>query len=304
MAVEVESSEREECRSERRVYPRHPVDCPATVTLLSGALPISGRLTDLSLGGCRMVTQERILVDIMVRVEVEFQLRGIGFRVVGVAAGTRTGKSFAIRFLDMPKRRHDELVEVIAELEAVNASKPSVNAPALVPKPYSAVAETVATATQNPLNQARTNPDSEKQESIVRTAVASNSDRRSHSRHSVDTRVNLLVVNGGITMAGRILNLSQGGCRLRTDDRFNLGIYVRVEAEFYLHGLPFRVAGVSQAVLDKNTIGVRFLDMSERRREQLTELIAEIQEAEQCGVAIPGSIEFTGRSRMDGSREP
>ena len=38
--------------------------------------------------------------------------------------------------------------------------------------------------------------------------------------------------------------------------------------------------------------------------EQLTELIAEIQEAEQCGVAIPGSIEFTGRSRMDGSREP
>ncbi len=82
-------------------------------------------------------------------------------------------------------------------------------------------------------------------------------------------------------MPGHILNLSQGGCRLRTDERFNVGIYARVEAEFYLHGLPFRLAGVSQAIMDRNTIGVRFIDMSERKREQLTELIAEIHEAEQ-----------------------
>jgi c-di-GMP-binding flagellar brake protein YcgR len=82
-------------------------------------------------------------------------------------------------------------------------------------------------------------------------------------------------------MPGRILNLSLGGCRIRTEERFNVGIYVRVEAEFYLHGLPFRVGGVSQAILDKNTIGVRFLDMSGRRREQLEELIAEIAEAAQ-----------------------
>jgi hypothetical protein len=96
----------------------------------------------------------------------------------------------------------------------------------------------------------------------------------------VDTRANLLLVKTGITMPGRILNLSLGGCRIRMEERFNVGIYVRVEAEFYLHGLPFRVGGVSQAILDKHTIGVRFLDLSSSRREQLTELIEEIAEAE------------------------
>lgn len=84
-------------------------------------------------------------------------------------------------------------------------------------------------------------------------------------------------------MAGHIVNLSQGGCRLRTDERFSVGIFVRVETEFYLHGLPFRLGGVTQAIMDKHTIGVRFLDMSDRTREQLTTLITEIEEATASG---------------------
>ncbi len=104
-------------------------------------------------------------------------------------------------------------------------------------------------------------------------------ERRAHPRHPVDTRANLLLVNTGITMAGRILNLSLGGCQIRMDERYNVGIFVRVEAEFYLHGMQFRIGGVSQTIADKFTIGVRFLDLSSRRREQLSELIAEIAQA-------------------------
>jgi hypothetical protein len=103
-------------------------------------------------------------------------------------------------------------------------------------------------------------------------------DRREHPRRQVDTGAKLLLVKTGICMTGRILNLSLGGCRIRTESPFNVGIYVRLEAEFRLHGLAFRIGGVSQAILDKNTLGVRFLDMSERKREQLRELIAEIEE--------------------------
>jgi c-di-GMP-binding flagellar brake protein YcgR len=321
MAPKNELTEPEKPRVQRRAFPRYPVDCPATITFLTGAGQISGRMADLSLGGCRLATDQRVLVGIMIRVEVQFQLRGIAFRVVGVAAGTRTGKSFAIRFLDMPRRRYDELAEVIAELEATGSSNACVNAPqttnaaasiensaaaAAAPMLASDVTLVAASSAANSHEQVKaaressSSPDPLGQTSNPapsnqmrsNQAPAANRDRRSHSRHSVDTRVNLLLVKGGISMPGCILNLSQGGCRLRTDERLNVGIYVRVEAEFYLHGLPFRLAGVSQAILDKNTIGVRFLDMSERRREQLTELIAEIEEAEQCGMAIGGSVEF------------
>jgi hypothetical protein len=74
--------------------------------------------------------------------------------------------------------------------------------------------------------------------------------------------------------------LSLGGCRIRTDERFPVGIYTRVETDFFLEGLPFRLGGVVQAIQGKDLVGIRFLDMSERKKDQLKQLIAEIDEME------------------------
>ncbi len=101
-------------------------------------------------------------------------------------------------------------------------------------------------------------------------------ERRSQIRHAVDTSATIFVVRGG-KLTGRILDLSLSGCRIRTDERFPLGIYTRVETEFHLDGLPFRLGGVIQAIHSPFSVGVRFLDMSERKREQVSELIEEIE---------------------------
>jgi hypothetical protein len=106
-----------------------------------------------------------------------------------------------------------------------------------------------------------------------------------------------------LKMPGRILNLSLGGSRIRTDERFNVGIYVRVEAEFFLHGLPFRVGGVSQPILEQNTNGVRFVDRSQRRREQLAERIAEIAEAaREPAAGLAEIVDEAGNRPLPGSR--
>jgi c-di-GMP-binding flagellar brake protein YcgR len=86
------------------------------------------------------------------------------------------------------------------------------------------------------------------------------------------------LVNIASRLSGRILDLSLSGCRIRSDERFPVGIYTRVETEFHLEGLPFRLGGVVQSIHDRHHIGIRFLDMSERKREQVTQLIAEIKE--------------------------
>ena len=85
-------------------------------------------------------------------------------------------------------------------------------------------------------------------------------------------------------LRGRILDLSLSGCRIRTDERFPVGIYTRVETEFQLEGLPFRLAGVIQAIHDKRTVGIRFLDMSSRKREHVEELIEDIREMREKGL--------------------
>lgn len=300
-------------RQERRAHPRLAVDCVVIVSPVAGSGQISARMVDLSLGGCRVETDLRFVPSMLTRVEVLFQLRGMAFRLVGVILGSRQPGSFAICFLDMTMRRRQELSEVIAEIadknaalaSAMAATPPPEVAPVMVARNLAKVATPQAPGPSSPptasSEQAPANAKPAPIAAAITSAAEPNlspsvpSDRRSHGRHTVDTSAKLLLVKTNISMPGRIVNLSLGGCRIRTKERFNVGIYVRVEAEFYLHGLPFRVGGVSQAILDKNTIGVKFLDMSERRREQLTELIAEIAEvaAERAAAGLAG-IETAG----------
>ena len=106
-------------------------------------------------------------------------------------------------------------------------------------------------------------------------------ERRSARRQDIDSSAFLIMVSSGSRLAGRILDLSLSGCRIRTADRFPLGIYARIEAEFHAEGLPFRLGGVVQAIHDRCHVGIRFLDMSPRKREQLEQLIAELA-SEEC----------------------
>ena len=118
-------------------------------------------------------------------------------------------------------------------------------------------------------------------------AAAEFTERRAHPRYAVEASATLILTTGGISVPGRILNLGRGGCRFQAERRIPMGIYSRVEAEFYLRGLSFRLAGVTQAIHDQNTYGIRFLHLSERRLQQLSELIGELalqQKAEASAV--------------------
>lgn len=104
-------------------------------------------------------------------------------------------------------------------------------------------------------------------------------ERRASRRHGVDTSAVIHLVKIGSKLRGKILDLSLGGCRIRTEQRFLVGIYTRVETEFRVQGLPVLLAGVIQAIYDRNQVGIRFLDVSQRKRDQLVELIEELGEA-------------------------
>ena len=134
-------------------------------------------------------------------------------------------------------------------------------------------------------------PASEPAAQVSRPARTPGRDRRAQARHSVDTHATVFFIDVRAQITGRILDLSMSGCRIRTDTRFPVGIYRRVEAEFKLDGLPFRLGGVVQSLHDKFTVGLRFLDLSARKRDQLAQLMEEIDEMRQSPTANP---EFGG----------
>jgi hypothetical protein len=102
-------------------------------------------------------------------------------------------------------------------------------------------------------------------------------ERRTQLRHAVETPATIILVNIGSKLSGCVLDLSLAGCRIRTDERFPVGIYTRVETEFSVDGLPIRLGGVIQAIHGPKLVGVRFLDVSERKRIQLAQLIEEVE---------------------------
>jgi len=317
MAVEESAEEQAGEQPQRRATPRLSVDGPASLLVVKHELRVACRVVDLSRGGCRIRTEEKFLAGPQSRVEVSFTVNGLIFRLNGLTQWADGAHELGIRFVDVTSRRMDELVELLTEVEEENAAKAAKLAaeaqalaalaeapPEAEPEPVledlpaprvesepetEAVVGAAAGAAAEVSNEAVAARDSEPEPAAAEPAYLRTDpgagklpkrERRAQSRYEVDTSAAIYLINVGSRLNGRIVDLSVGGCRIRTMEHFPVGIYTRVETEFRLEGLPFRLGGVIQAVHDRGrfNIGIRFLDMSERKREQLEQLIREIEE--------------------------
>jgi hypothetical protein len=104
-----------------------------------------------------------------------------------------------------------------------------------------------------------------------------NRNRRRDPRYTVDGAGSLQLVHQGSAIACRIIDLSLGGCQVRAEGQFLAGPMVRVEVLFQVLGETLRIAGVTQWTRQKQWIGIRFLNVTERKRAALTQLIREIE---------------------------
>ena len=299
----------------RRADPRFSVDGEALLLLVDHGSTFPCRIVDISRSGCRIRTKEQFPAVSVVHVEVSFKVRGLVFRLSGLTQWTDGRHLVGVRFVGVSTRRKEELIEALFEVEAENAAKAAQKAaeqraaeehavalkaalnltaqpaerteqeqtPDQIPAPASAVqASLLAEALPVLPGAAEPQPadsnEAEAQAASSLHAKPNKRDRRKALREEVDTSAVIDLIKIVSKLRGRILDLSLTGCRIRTDERFPVGIYTRVETEFHLEGLPFRLGGVIQAVHDRHTVGIRFLDVSRRKREQVEELMEDIRE--------------------------
>lgn len=291
-------------QQDQRTASRYGVDEEAHILLVKQNLIVPCRILDLSLDGCRLQTPQRLPVESMMCVEVNFTVKGLPFRFSGLVQWTDCQHLAGIRFASVPRRRRGELVETLSEIKAemaagaaewvpgrqvaserpaerrvaeeqVVASKPAAQeAPAQIPEQVQA--------------QAQIPPPAPSPAPVAASADAKPSlrDRRQAFRETVDTSAVIDLIRVASQLPGRILDLSLSGCRICTDEPFPVGIYTRIEVEFRLDGLPFRLGGVIQGIHDRRTVGIRFLDLSSRKRKQVEQLIEEIREKKEAEKGI------------------
>jgi len=274
MKLEEESEAPATGQAERRSYPRYVVEEDALLQFVDHGLPVKCRILDLSLEGCRVRTMPRLSPAMRARVEVSFSINGIAFRLSGLTEWSDERHVIGICVADMPARRKEEWGEVIREVKgAAKARKLAAARLArdLARREAKQMALPSAIAPQANLSAQR-------EAAPYAGQVPVRRERRAQSRHEVNTSAAIFLINLGSKLTGRILDLSLSGCRIRTDERFPVGTSTRVETEFGLEGLPFRLAGVIQAIHEPHHVGIRFLDVSDRKSKQIEELIEDIQE--------------------------
>jgi hypothetical protein len=116
-------------------------------------------------------------------------------------------------------------------------------------------------------------------------------ERRGQPRHEVNDSAVIFLISMGVELPGHIVDLSLSGCRIRTEGKFLVGIYTKVETEFQIDGLPFRLGGVIQAIHDPHQVGIHFIDLSDRKRAQIEHLIEELEEERRSGNARLGKAQ-------------
>jgi hypothetical protein len=99
---------------------------------------------------------------------------------------------------------------------------------------------------------------------------------RTAHRHPVHSGALLSVIGQDLSVHCNVLDLSLGGCRLRARGEFRVEAQVRVEVTFTIRGLPMLLPGIVQWTNCAGHFGIRFLDMSARRKDALVEVLSEI----------------------------
>jgi len=99
--------------------------------------------------------------------------------------------------------------------------------------------------------------------------------RETH-RYPVHNEAVLSLIGQNLSLHCRVLDLSLGGCRLRAKNQFKTRPKVPVEVTFKIRGLPMLLRGIIQWTDGEDLFGIRFVDLSSRRKDALVDLLYEI----------------------------
>lgn len=90
----------------------------AVIRFLKDGFEMAGEILDLSLEGCTLRMVRTFTLGIYVRVEVSFHVRGLVFQLASVSQEIYDKYTVGFRFLDVSRRKREELEQVIEELRA------------------------------------------------------------------------------------------------------------------------------------------------------------------------------------------
>ncbi|MGA2169293.1 MAG: PilZ domain-containing protein [Terracidiphilus sp.] len=265
---------------DRRVNERFELN-NAPGSLIYEGFSIPCEVVDISLSGCCVRTREAFTAGALAHVQVVVPILGMVLSIWGITQWTRREHLIGVRFIHPSTRSKNHLAALLTCLVDRSAAD-------LV---RAAVAGAVQSGTpiivlDHPPAQPESGtplPTAEKEKSQEPPAAPPprkrprlNGDHKAQDMEEGKYPAVVHILKDDSQLPGGIVDLSQAGCMVGMNQPFARGTRVRVEVEFQMRGLHFRLGGVTNAIHDKRTVEILFLDMSRRRQGDLTQVISEL----------------------------
>jgi hypothetical protein len=268
---------------ERRAADRLDMNlAPGTLEYLGARM--SCNLVNLSLTGCCVKTGEDFKAGALAQVKVTVPIDGMVLSIGGVTEWVKGTRTLGIHFIHPTGGSKNQLAglltclldrsssEVVRAAIAADAESLTISLDGALPcAAGSATALTVA----NDAPQA----------AVIPTRIPLLTDMHTvQDPGEKESPAVLHLVAGEMQLGGHILGLSSSGCIVWVHHPYPGNIRVRVEVDFQVRGLHFRMPGVTEAFHDKHTVEIRFINVSPRKKEGLDQVVQEMFEREMIEV--------------------
>ncbi len=278
---------------DRRVDERFDMERAPGVLLHRGeSLPCE--MLDVSLSGCRLRTLRPFTAGALESVKVVMTIQGMVLSIWGITQWTSWDRVVGVRFIHPTGRTRNQLAglltclldESAAEVvkRAVAAASREAGSPiialehplAVEPEPEVAeVAEEEEFQLPPPPPPPKKRPELRSEHRVLRLEEG-------------DSPAVLYLVAEGVTLGGSVLDVSQDGCLMRLTRATEVRLKAQAEVDFHLRGLPFRLPGTTRETHEDRLVEIGFTEMSRRKREDLAQLIMELDtQGQAAAIAKP-----------------
>jgi hypothetical protein len=264
-----------------------------------GGTKTACQVVDISLGGCCLRTDIPFSAGALAPVEVVLPICGMVLRIRGITQWTKLQYLVGVRFVHPNSRSKNllaglltclvdgsaaELVKEAIAAEAAAGTAAQSSVPALA-------VELTPPGLQNPAPAATPEEDQNLEETPAPppAETPANGESEGLKLEEDDWSAVLHFLKDGSQLAGVVTGLGLEGCCVRSTEPFIAGIHIRVEVEFRMRGLPFRLAGVTKEVHEKHAVDIRFLHLSHRKLEELAQVLDEAGDQAKLKPNPPGT---------------
>jgi hypothetical protein len=251
---------------DRRGNDRYPLG-EAMGTLIHNGVKSPCELIDISLDGCCIHSKDSFPHGALAYVEVVLHLFGMVLRIGGETQWTRRQHLIGVRFIHPTTRAKNELAGLLTCLVDAEAVEE--------------IQEALAVARVDPLSVrvlAAETPAVEKSVPKPKSQPRGAAPPATPTKEPFDWSAAMYFLKEKIILHGSIDNLHHEGCDFLLSEPYAGSYSSRVEIEFKMRGLPFRLGGSMEATGDPRIVAIRFIDISARKRDEVAQLVEEIRQ--------------------------